>query len=97
MCHPFLVSERAVCLPSLWSSIASVEPHPEEMPCSIFPSAMELKSSTRVVSTKESEARRVSSPKAKHRVAREGWFLSVEESEAVGSMESDVVRGHLEK
>lgn len=56
-----------------------------------------INSSTRVVSTRDSEASRVSSPKAKHRLAREGGLLSVEESKAAGSMESDVVRGHLER
>lgn len=64
------------------------------MPCGILPSAMELNSSTRVVSTKDNEASGVSSSKAKNTLAREVGLLSVEESEAAGS---DVVRGHLER
>lgn len=83
-----------MCLGSLWSSVASLGPHPEEMPCGIFPSAMELNSSTRVVSIEDSEASGVSSSKANHTLAREVGLLSVEESEAAGS---DVVRGHLER
>lgn len=86
-----------MCLGSLQSSVASLEPHLEEMPCGILPSTMELNSRIRVVSTEDSEADRVSSPETKQRRTREGGFLSSEETEIAGSMESDAVRGHLKR
>ena len=57
-----------------------LEPRPEEMPWDILPSAMELNSSIRVVSTEDSEAGGVSSLKTKQRLTREGGLLSVKET-----------------